>query len=111
MSAAVALRYEDDDENPVATTTAVHIEATGLTVNETQDAEGISAETPPDPITYYISAEKSGTDSLVSVRFQGEEFTWDNVIFPDDGSWTVHVRKDSDDSSVANVAVTVDAAS
>lgn len=102
MSTAVDLRYEDDTGNPVATVTAVHIEATDLTVNE---ADG-------DPITYYLSAEKSGTDSLVSVRFQGPAFTWDNVIFPDDGSWTVHLRKDADDTSVADSgSFTVDAPS
>lgn len=110
MSAAIAARYEDDTENPVATVTAVHIEATGLTVNETQDSEGISAETPPDPITYYISVEKSGQDSLVSVRFQGEEFTWDGLIFPASGTWAMKVRKDSDDSQVVSANITVDAA-
>lgn len=111
MSAAVALRYEDDTANPVALRTVVHVEATGLTVNETQTHDNIVADPPvkADPITYYLTAEHAIEDDLVSVRFQGEEFTWDDVIFPASGAWTVHVRKDEDDTSVANVAVTVDA--
>jgi len=97
---AVALRYEDDTENPVATVTAVHIEATGVDyVDETDNSE----------VRYYISAEHATADDAKSVVFAGD-FTWDNWVAPDDGAWTFHLRKDEDDSSVANSgAITFDA--
>lgn len=112
MSAAIAARYGgSDDGNPVATVTAVHIEATGLTVNETQTHQHIVDGVYAAPITYYLTAECTGVDTLTSIRFQGPAQEWNDVIFPAAGSWTLHVRKDSDDSSVASHSVTVDAAS
>jgi hypothetical protein len=112
MTAAIAARYGgSDDGNPVATVTAVHIEATDLTVNETQTAQNIIDGVYAAPITYYLTAECTGVDTLTSIRFQGPGYEWNDVIFPAAGAWTLHVRQDSDDSSVANVAVTVDAVS
>ena len=107
MVAAIAARYEDDTDDPIATVTAVAIEATGLTVNETQTSDNIEDEVAADPITYYLTAEKAGSDDLVSPRFQGAAFTWDNVIFPDNGTWAMHVRKDEDDSSVVSANLDV----
>lgn len=109
MAAAVTIRYEDDTANPIALLTAVHVEATGLTLNETQTSEGVDEETLADPITYYIRGRCTGVDDLISPRFQGPGYVWDDVIFPAEGSWVVTVRKDSDDSQVATHSVTVDA--
>ena len=111
MSAAIALRYEDDTSNPVATMTAVAVQATGLTVQETQTSQHIIDGVLAAAIRYYLTGERVGSDDLVSPRFEGAAYTWDNLVIPTAGSWTFHVRKDSDDSSVANSgAITVDAA-
>ena len=109
MSAAIALRYEDDDANPVATVTGLHVEATGLTINETQTSQHIIDGVYADPITYYLSAEHATEDDLISPRFQGADFTWDDLVLPASGSWTFYVRKDSDDSDVVSTSKTADA--
>lgn len=80
-----------------ATKTVVHLTAADVTRNESNGTER----------RYYMTAEASGEDTLRSPVFSGD-FTWDNVIFPDDGSWTVHIRRVVGDTSDANLAVTVD---
>jgi hypothetical protein len=102
MSAAIALRFEDDTANPIAVQTVLAVEATGLTVNVTQTAQNITDGVHAAPISYYLTGECTGEDTLVSPVFQGAAFTWDDLVVPAAGSWTFHVRKVSDDSSVAN---------
>jgi len=98
--ATVTIRYEDDTSNPVATLTAVHSNANSVDgVDETTNAE----------VRYYLSAECTGQDTAKSPQFSGD-FEWDGWVFPAAGSWTLHLRQVSDDSSVADLAVTVDAA-
>lgn len=61
-------------------------------------------------VVYYLSAEATGEDSLVSPRFavsSAGTYDWYDVIFPAAGTWTLHLRLDSDDSSVANTSLTV----
>jgi hypothetical protein len=58
----------------------------------------------------YIRCALSGTDSMFSVRFtpsQAGKWTWDNLIFPAAGTWTVTLRDDTGDSQVATLSVTV----
>jgi len=99
--ATVTVRYEDDTANPVATITAVHINAV--------DVDGVD-ETDNSEIRYYLSSEASGVTSAKSQEFSGD-FTWHGWIFPEAAAWTIHLRKVSDDSSVADSgAITVDAA-
>lgn len=95
---AVAIRYEDDTVDPVSKMTAIHIAATEVdNVDETDNSE----------IRYYLSAECTGQDTAKSVVFAGD-FSWDGWVAPAAGSWTFHLRKVSDDSSVANSgAVTI----
>jgi hypothetical protein len=102
MSVAVAIRYEDDSANPIATRTAVAIEATDVDfVDETDNSE----------IRYYLSAEHAAYDNARSEVFAGD-FSWPNWVAPTSGSWTFYLRKVSDDSSVADSgAVTFDAPS
>lgn len=70
-----------------------------------------SSNYPASPqVTYYLSAEKTGSNSLRSPVFavsSAGAFEWPDVIFPSAGAWTLHLRKVSDDSSVANTALTV----
>lgn len=100
--ATVTVRYEDDTANPIATVTAVHIEAASVDyVDETDNSE----------IRYYLSAEHASYDNAKSEVFAGD-FTWNGWVAPTSGAWTFHLRKVADDSSVANSgAVTFDAVS
>lgn len=88
---------------------AAHIVASELPVNEDQTPEGIAAGTPAAPISYYMTLEKAGQDTLRSPVFQGPGFEWDGLVLPDDGTWVAHVRKVEDDSSVVNANVVVTA--
>lgn len=57
-----------------------------------------------------IKAEADGAETLVSHEFQPSnagKHTWDNVMFPAAGSWTLTLYQTSDDSSLATLAVTV----
>lgn len=97
--ATVTVRYEDDTSNPVAKMTAVHIAAADVdNVDETDNSE----------IRYYLSAECTGQDTAKTPVFSGA-YSWDGWVAPAAGAWTFHLRKDADDSTVANSgAVTFD---
>jgi len=100
MAVAVAVRYEDDSSNPIATKTAVHISATDVDfVDETDNSE----------IRYYLSAEHGAHDAAHSEVFAGD-YTWHGWVAPTSGTWTFHLRKVSDDSAVAQAQLTYDAA-
>lgn len=105
--ATVTVDYGGDEVT--AGITAIHVSTDDL---ETNTATGYDTDNyPASPaVVYYFSAELTGEDDLVSQRFSpnGGHGYWDGVIFPAAGSWTVHVRKDEDDSSVANASVTVE---
>ena len=58
------------------------------------------------PIRYYLSAEHAAHDAARSPVFSGNG-EWEGWIPPVTGGWTIHVRKESDDSSVDDLAVTV----
>ena len=83
--------------NPEAGKDAMHIKA--------NEVDGVDEAT-NEEIRYYLSAECTGEDTAKSVVFSGD-FQWDGWIPPAAGSWTIHLRKEEDDSSVANLAVTV----
>lgn len=80
--------------------TASHIYVTGCDSNAANGTE----------ITYRIRARQTGVDDLISHAFSPSfdgKHQWDNVIFPTDGTWTVTLRKSSDDSEVATASVVV----
>jgi hypothetical protein len=94
----------------VAKTTALFITSEDLEANT---STGYDADNyPASPaVTYYFSLEKSGQDALVSQVFtpsadegKGE---WNDLIVPASGTWTLHVRKTEDDSSVVSDSVVV----
>lgn len=96
--ASVSLVYEDDTSNPIAKQTVVNVVSADVdSVDETTDAE----------ITYYLSAECTGQDTAKSPVFSGN-YSWLGWIAPAAGSWTFHLRKTADDSSVANTVQTFD---
>ena len=80
-----------------AAETALHIKVDELDlVDEATDSA----------IRYYISVEHATEDNARSPVFSGDG-EWEGWIPPGAGAWTIHVRKDSDDSSVDNKAITV----
>lgn len=89
--------------------TACNLSVAGATSNTLTGYN--SGNYPASPqVTYYLQGEATGQDHLRSPVFAVDSngaFTWYDVIFPAAGSWTVHCRKVSDDSSVANTVLTV----
>lgn len=104
--ATVAVRKGADTVE--ANVTAVHIQCDDA---ETNTSTGYDADDyPASPaILYYFTAELSGQDDLVSNVFSpnGGHGYWEGLVFPAAGSWTVHLRLEATDASVANTSVTV----
>ena len=94
---------------PVAKSSACRVNVTGAPVNDASAYDANLYPTEPE-IRYYLAFEKAGSDTGKSQIFSPAAdgtFEFNSYIFPDAGSWTIHLRKESDDSSVANQAVTV----
>jgi len=92
------------------------ISACRITVSGADDTDFTTYNASHQPtevaIPYVIVARKSGIDSLSSVEFNVSSdghFVWDNLIFPDDGVWTVELIDQRDDSVDASLSVTVTA--
>lgn len=84
--------------NPTAAVDAMSFYATDVDdVDESDNSE----------IRYYFSAECTGQDTAKSPVFSGNG-AWLGWIPPAAGSWTVHLRKVADDSSVTSLAVTAE---
>lgn len=89
--------------------TACEITATGASSNTLTGYDSTHYPASPE-VKYYFSAEKTGVDSLVSARFAASsdgKGEWHDVVFPSAGTWTLRLRKNSDDSSVANISLVV----
>lgn len=89
--------------------TACTLSIAGATSNTVTGYDNTHYPASPE-ITYYLSVEKSGEDDLRSPVFAVSadgEFAWYDVIFPASGTWTLHARKVSDDSSVANTSLVI----
>lgn len=94
---------------PKAIVSACRVNVTAAPVNTTVGYDPTKYPTEP-ALLYYLSFEKAGADTGKSQVFQPAAdggFEFNSYIFPEAGSWTVHLRKVVDDSSVANLAVTV----
>lgn len=104
--ATVTVRYGGDEV--VHALTAVHISTTALDSNTSTGYDPNDYPSSPE-VTYYLQAELAGQDDLRSqvAAPNGGKIYWEGVVFPVAGSWAVHCRKVSDDSSVANTTVSV----
>ena len=94
---------------PVAVLSACRVDVTNAPVSDTGAYDVDLYPTSPE-IRYYLSFEKAGADTGKSQVFSPAHdgsFTFNSYIFPEAGSWVVHLRKVSDDSSDSNLAVTV----
>lgn len=93
----------------IATESAVRFDITGANDNDptTFDEDNIPSM---DPIPFRLVASKSGWDDLISHEFNVSadgEHTWDNVIFPDDGTWVVDLVDQRDDSVAKTINLVV----
>lgn len=104
--ATVTERHGEGDV--VHAQTAVHISSTDLEPNTDTGYDPDNYPASPQ-VTYYFQAELAGQDDLRSQVFapNGGKGYWEGVIFPAAGTWAVHCRKVSDDSSVASLNVEV----
>lgn len=102
--ATVTVRY--GGSTVTAGVTSVHISSTALPANT---ATGYNVDNyPASPaVNYYFSAELAGQDSARSQVFapNGGKGEWQGWCPPAAGSWAIHCRKVSDDSSVANTTL------
>lgn len=98
MAASLSMR----PDSTVAVKTFTHIEVDGADANLADGTE----------MRYRLVASNDAAEhaDLVSHEFNvnGGKHTWDNVLFPVDGAWTVDLVDQSDDSVVATLAVTVE---
>lgn len=104
--ATVTTRY--GGSTVTAGVTAVHISSTELDSNTLTGYDPDEFPSSPE-VTYYFSAELAGQDDGRSQVFapDGGHGYWDGWVPPAAGTWTIHVRKVADDSSVANVSLVV----
>lgn len=97
----------------IHTTTACRVTCTGVPSNNTAAyaVPDDAFDYPTEPaITYYFRFAKSGADSLISPVFTPASdgtAAWDDVIVPSAGTWTLTIRKASDNSQVATASVVV----
>lgn len=105
MSTAIAA----SNATPVAGKTGVNLSVTGAPANTATGYDNTKYPASP-AITYYISLDKTGATQLRSPVFTPDavngDYLWPAVIIPSAGSWTANLRTVSNDSSVANVAIT-----
>lgn len=107
MVAAIAITPASGDVRAVIS--ACRVDVTGLEPNDpaTYNVDNIPTE---DEVRYRLIATLTGQDDLVSHDFAasaGLTHTWDNIIFPADGGWTLDLVDQRDDSVEATLAVTV----
>lgn len=105
---AAALAIVPASGSVTAKVSVCKINVTGATANK---VSSFNADHHPsmDEKRYRIIASCTGVDDLVSHEFNvnGGKHQWDNLIFPEDGSWTVDLVDLEDDSVAATLAVTV----
>ena len=98
---------------PTAGKTAINLTVAAAPANT---ATGYNTSNyPASPaIVYYITVDKANVlaaaTSLYSPRFTPDSvngaYVWPSVVIPTSGAWTVNLRLNSDNSSVANSAIT-----
>lgn len=92
-----------------ATKTACRIDVTDADQNDDSAFDDDFYPASPE-FRYYILGDAPSGDDLKSHVFGVSEdggHSWNNVIFPVAGSWTLRLKDDSNDQDVATLAVTV----
>ena len=94
---------------PTAKVSACRIDVTGADQNDLTAYDVNLYPTAPE-LRYYLAFVLGGADLGQSYVFGVDEdgdHEFNSYIFPDDGSWTIELRDNADDSVVASQAVTV----
>ena len=79
-------------------------------INARKDFVRVDVTGASPTIRHRVKAELAGAETLVSHEFQPSsdgKHSWFNVMFPDDGSWTLTLYNTDGDVTVATLAVTV----
>lgn len=90
--------------SPTATVSACVIAVTGATQNDDTAYDANLYPASPE-IRYYLTVEENSVEKGRSYVFSVNEdgnHDFMNYVVPDSGTYVVHLRKVSDDSSVAN---------
>lgn len=108
---AIEIAITPDSGDVVAKISACRINVTGASSNDssTYDEDATPTE---EAIPYRLIASLDDEDDLVSHEFvvsQDGKHQWDNLIFPVDGTWTLDLVDQRDDSVAATLAVEVTA--
>lgn len=106
---AAAMTVTPASGSITATKDVCKINVTGADNNDTAAYDANKYPTSPE-IRYYIAFTKGGVElgrSYVFAPATGGTHEFDNYTFPSSGSWTATLRKSSNDSSVATLAITV----
>lgn len=105
---AAALAITPASGSITATVSACRINVTGADGNDATAYDADAYPTSPE-IRYYIITELGGEEKGRSHVFapNGGKHEWNNYIFPEAGSWTLRLKKVSDDSDAATLSVTV----
>lgn len=108
---AIEIAITPPDGEVIAVVSACRVDVTGANDNDptTYDEDNIPSMD-PIPFRLVASFDDGGVDNLVSHEFNVSadgEHTWDNVIFPEDGDWTIDLIDQRDDSVAATLAVAV----
>lgn len=106
MAANVTFRYGGDTVTHAVT--AVHVSCTGLDKNTLTGYDPDNYPASPE-VTYYFQAELAGQDNARSQVFAPDDGhgEWQGWVPPAAGTWAVHIRKVSDDSSVDSTNLVV----
>jgi hypothetical protein len=105
----VSVSITASNDTPVSVVDAINLVVDEAAANTLTGYD--ANDYPASPaVTYYISIEKTGEDSLVSPVFTPSAsegaYEWASVIIPASGEWTAHLRLTADDSSVATDTIT-----
>lgn len=76
MPATLNVRYGGDEIDEKVT--VLHVEVSDLPF-------------PNDVYRIEASHDSAAADDLVSVVFSNSQFTWDNLLMPEDGAWSFRV--------------------
>lgn len=109
MVAAIAIVPASGDV--IVRESACRVEVTGASDTDptTYDTDELPRE---ETIPYRLVASLAGQDDLISHEFNVSadgNHQWDNLIFPEDGTWTIDLVDQRDDSVDATLSVTVTA--
>lgn len=105
----MAVTVDVTPASPTAARDFCRVDVAGLTLNDASLYDVNAVPTEPE-VRYYLTFElasvEKGRSPVFACNADGE-WQFNNYMFPEAGSWTIEVRKVSDDSSVKSQAVTV----